>query len=174
MINKTFKIFAGQAVAFSLNITNEDLLNRTFIDFLNTKQTLYNINPSLVTFEILEDIIISDVNRVPLQNLQRLKAMGYLLALDDFGSDRSNFNRLENLGVDFLKIDGQFIKGIDTNLRNQDIVESIASMAKKIGMLVIAEFVSNEAEFEMVKKLGIDYSQGYFFNAPSQSPTQES
>lgn len=174
MINKTFKIFAGQEVAFSLNITNEDLLNQTFIDFLEAKQKLYQINPALVTFEILEDIIISDINRVPLQNLQHLKSLGYLLALDDFGSDRSNFNRLENLGVDFLKIDGQFIKGIDTNLRNQDIVESIASMAKKIGMQVIAEFVSNKAEFEMVKKLGIDYSQGYFFNAPSQSPTQDS
>ena len=173
MINKSFKIFAGQNVAFSLNITNEDLLNQTFIDFLETKQKLHRIDPSLVTFEILEDIIISDINRGPLQNLHVLKKMGYLLALDDFGSDRSNFNRLENVGVDFLKIDGQFIKGIDTNLRNQDIVESIASMAKKIGMQVIAEFVSNEAEFETVKKLGIDYSQGYFFNAPLQLPMKD-
>ena len=172
IINKVFKIFACQKVAFSLNITNEDLLNQTFIDFLQTKQKLYNIDPALVTFEILEDIIISDINLVPLQNLHRLKQMGYLLALDDFGSDRSNFNRLENLGVDFLKIDGQFIKGIDSNPRNQDIVESIASMAKKIGMQVIAEFVSNQAEFETVKKLGIEYSQGYFFNAPSELPTQ--
>lgn len=166
MINKSFKIFAGQNVAFSLNITNEDLLNQTFIDFLQAKQKLYKIDPSLVTFEILEDIIISDINRVPLQNLHVLKTMGYLLALDDFGSDRSNFNRLENVGVDFLKIDGQFIKGIDTNPRNQDIVESIASMAKKIGMQVVAEFVATKEEFEMVAKLGVDFSQGYFFNAP--------
>ena len=172
MLNKVFKIFSGQNVAFSLNITNEDLLNQTFIDFLKAKQTLYKINPALVTFEILEDIIISDTNHLPLKNLHLLKEMGYLLALDDFGSDRSNFNRLENLGVDFLKIDGQFIKGIDTNPRNQDIVESIASMAKKIGMQVIAEFVSTKAEFEMVKKLGIEYSQGYFFNAPTEFPTQ--
>lgn len=166
MINKSFKIFAGKDIAFSINITNEDLLNQTFIDFLQTKQKIYNIDPSLITFEILEDIIISDSNHVPLRNLKVLKEMGYLLALDDFGSDRSNFNRLENMGVDFLKIDGQFIKGIDTNLRNQDIVESIASMAKKIGMKVVAEFVETKEEFEMVKKLGVDFSQGYFFNAP--------
>jgi len=166
MINKSFKIFAGKNIAFSINITNEDLLNQTFIDFLQTKQKIYNIDPSLITFEILEDIIISDSNHVPLRNLKVLKEMGYLLALDDFGSDRSNFNRLENMGVDFLKIDGQFIKGIDTNLRNQDIVESIASMAKKIGMQVVAEFVETKEEFEMIKKLGVDYSQGYFFNAP--------
>jgi len=166
MINKSFKIFAGQNVAFSLNITNEDLLNQTFIDFLQAKQKLYAIDPSLVTFEILEDIIISDISHVPLRNLKTLKKMGYRLALDDFGSDRSNFNRLETLGVDYLKIDGQFIQGIDINPRNQDIVESIASMAKKIGMKVIAEFVGTKEEFEMVKKLGVDCSQGYFFNAP--------
>lgn len=173
IINKSFKIFSGQHVAFSINITNEDLLNQTFIDFLYTKQNLYKIDPSLVTFEILEDIIISDINREPLQNLHVLKDMGYLLALDDFGSDRSNFSRLETLGVDFLKIDGQFIKGIDTNPRNQDIVESIASMAKKIGLEVIAEFVSNKEEFEMVKKLGVNYSQGFFFNAPLELPMKD-
>ncbi|WP_256431282.1 EAL domain-containing protein [Sulfurospirillum diekertiae] len=88
---------------------------QTSLIFLQAKQKSYNIEPSLVTFEILEDIIISDANHIPLENLHILKSMGYLLALDDFGSDRSNFNRLEKLGVDFLKIDGQFIKNIDTN-----------------------------------------------------------
>lgn len=175
MINKSYKMFAGHDVAFSLNLTNEDLLNPNFIDFVHTKQTIYHIEPSLVTFEILEDIIISDINHIPLQNLHVLKDMGYQLALDDFGSDRSNFSRLGNLGVDFLKIDGQFIKNIDTNLRNQDIVESITAMAKKLNMPVIAEFVSTKEEFEMVKRLGVEYSQGYFFNAPLQIPiTHES
>lgn len=170
MIHKAFKIFSGQEVAFSINITNEDLLNKAFIDFLIAKQKLYHIDPKLVTFEILEDIIISDINREPLQNLHILKDMGYLLALDDFGSDRSNFNRLETLGVDFIKIDGQFIKGIQSNPRNQDIVESIASMAQKMGMEVIAEFVSTKEEFEMVKQLGVHYSQGFLFNAPLELP----
>ncbi|QIR77343.1 EAL domain-containing protein [Sulfurospirillum diekertiae] len=170
MINKSYKTFSGQNVAFSLNITNEDLLNSNFIDFLQAKQKSYNIEPSLVTFEILEDIIISDANHIPLENLHILKSMGYLLALDDFGSDRSNFNRLEKLGVDFLKIDGQFIKNIDTITRNQDIVESISTMAKKLNMPVIAEFVSTKEEFEMVKHLGVEYSQGYFFNAPLKLP----
>ena len=170
MINKSYKMFSGQNVAFSLNITNEDLLNSNFIDFLQAKQKSYNIEPSLITFEILEDIIISDTNQIPLHNLHILKDMGYLLALDDFGSDRSNFNRLENLGVDFLKIDGQFIKNIDTITRNQDIVESITTMAKKLNMPVIAEFVSTKEEFEMVKQLGVEYSQGYFFNAPLKLP----
>ena len=92
--------------------------------------------------------------------------MGYRLALDDFGSDRSNLNRLESVGVSFLKIDGQFISGIDTNLRNQHIVETITSMAKKMHIQVIAEYVATQDEYETVKRLGVDFSQGFYFDAP--------
>lgn len=77
-------------------------------------------------------------------------------------------NRFEQCGVDYVKIDGQFIKGIDTHERNQNIVESIVFMAHKLNIKVVAEFVSTEAEFLMVKRLGVDYSQGYYFNQPQK------
>lgn len=166
MINKCFKLFSGNEIEFSLNIANEDLLDHTFIDFLTMKQKHYNINPQHVILEILEDIIISDVNPLPLQNLHILKKLGYKLALDDFGTNRSNFNRLEAIGVDILKIDGQFIQGIDTNEKNQYIVKMITNMAKKMHIEVIAEFVETGQEYEMVKNIGVDYSQGYYFNKP--------
>lgn len=166
MINKCFKIFSGNEIEFSLNIANEDLLDHTFIDFLTMKQKHYNINPQHVILEILEDIIISDVNPLPLQNLHILKKLGYKLALDDFGTNRSNFNRLEAIRVDILKIDGQFIQGIDTNEKNQYIVKMITNMAKKMHIEVIAEFVETGQEYEMVKNIGVDYSQGYYFNKP--------
>lgn len=166
MINKCFKIFSGNEIEFSLNIANEDLLDNTFIDFLTMKQKHYNINPQHVILEILEDIIISDVNPLSLQNLHILKKLGYKLALDDFGTNRSNFNRLEAIGVDILKIDGQFIQGIDTNEKNQYIVKMITNMAKKMHIEVIAEFVETGQEYEMVKNIGVDYSQGYYFNKP--------
>lgn len=166
MINKCFKIFSGNEIEFSLNIANEDLLDNTFIDFIMMKQKHYNINPQHVILEILEDIIISDVNPLPLQNLHILKKLGYKLALDDFGTNRSNFNRLEAIGVDILKIDGQFIQGIDTNEKNQYIVKMITNMAKKMHIEVIAEFVETGQEYEMVKNIGVDYSQGYYFNKP--------
>ena len=166
MINKCFKLFSGNEIEFSLNIANEDLLDHTFIDFLTMKQKHYNINPQHVILEILEDIIISDVNPLPLQNLHILKKLGYKLALDDFGTNRSNFNRLEAIRVDILKIDGQFIQGIDTNEKNQYIVKMITNMAKKMHIEVIAEFVETGQEYEMVKNIGVDYSQGYYFNKP--------
>jgi diguanylate cyclase (GGDEF)-like protein len=174
MINKAFKLFSHQNVEFSLNITNEDLLNNSLIEFLIAKQQQYDIDPHYVIFEILEDIILSESNHVSLQNLHRLKEMGYRLALDDFGSDRSNFNRLESVGVNFLKIDGQFISGIGCNIRNQNIVETITTMAHKMNMKVIAEYVSTQDEFETIKRLGVDFSQGYFFEEPAQIPMSTS
>ncbi|MBV5278410.1 MAG: EAL domain-containing protein [Campylobacteraceae bacterium] len=167
MVNKCFKIFSGNEIEFSLNIANEDLLNDSFIDFITMKQKHYNINSSHVILEILEDIIINNTNPIPIQNLHKLKKLGYKLALDDFGSDRSNFNRLKTIGVDILKIDGQFIHGIDTNEKNQHIVKTITSMAKMMDIEVVAEFIETKAEFETVLKLGIDYSQGYYFNKPA-------
>ena len=170
MINKSFKIFANHAIEFSINLTTEDLLNPTFIDFLTAKQKLYGIDPKNVIFEVLEDLILSDTHQASLHTLRVLKSLGYRLALDDFGSDRSNFNRLDNIGVSFLKIDGRFIQNIHQNARNQDIVETITSMAHKLDMRVIAEFVATKEEFDTVKKLGVDFSQGYFFQAPMQTP----
>ena len=70
MINKSFKSFADQNIEFSLNITNEDLLDDTFIDFLHVKQAQYRIDPHCVIFEILEDIILSDLSKMPLKNLE--------------------------------------------------------------------------------------------------------
>lgn len=169
MINKCFKVFADSEMMFSINITNEDLLSETFIDFLTIKQAHYHIKSHNVTLEILEDIVINECSVMPLKHLQILKKLGYKFALDDFGNDRSNFNRLKQLGVDTLKIDGQFIQGIDKSVRNQHIVDTIARMAKKMNIKVIAEFVSTYEEFQMVKRLGVDYSQGYFFNRPSDT-----
>lgn len=167
MVNKCFKIFSGNEMEFSLNIANEDLLNNSFIEFITMKQKQYNINPSHVILEILEDIIINNTNPAPIENLQKLKELGYKLALDDFGSDRSNLNRLKTIGVDILKIDGQFIHGIDANEKNQHIVKTITSMAQKMQIEVIAEFIETKAEYETIQSLGVDYSQGYYFNKPS-------
>ena len=167
MVNKCFKMFSGQKdLEFSLNITNEDLSSNTFIDFLKIKQAQYGIHANHVILEILEDIIIDEHNTSMISTLKTFKNMGYKLALDDFGSDRSNYNRLKMFGADYIKIDGSFIRGIDTNPRNQSIVASITEMAHKLDIKVIAEFVSTQEEYAIVSSLGVDFSQGYFFNKP--------
>lgn len=167
MINKCFSFFSKLDLQISLNITYEDLLDEKFVDFVISKQQQYQIEPSNVTFEILEDIIFDGKYQTPLENLAKLKKQGFLLALDDFGSDRSNLSRFVSIvDLDYIKIDGQFIKNIDSNKKNYQIVASIISLAKELGVEVIAEYVSTKDEFEVVRKLGIHYSQGYYFYEP--------
>ena len=167
MIGKCFKMFSGhEEIEFSINISSEDLLSDSFVDFLKIKQEQYGICSHNVILEILEDIIINKDHTVPLQTLKLLKELGYKLALDDFGSEQSSFNRLKILGVDFIKIDGNYIRGINDNERNKNIVSSITQMVHKLDIKVIAEFVSTREEFETVRSLGIDYSQGFYFNQP--------
>lgn len=167
MINKCFKMFSGhEEIEFSINISSEDLLSDTFVDFIKIKQEQYGIPAHNVIIEILEDIMINKDHTIPFQTLKSLKELGFQLALDDFGSEQSSFNRLKILGVDFIKIDGNYIRGINGNQQNQNIVASITQMAHKLNIKVIAEFVSTHEEFETIRSLGIDYSQGFFFNKP--------
>lgn len=170
MINKCFKFFSNSNIHFSLNITNQDLLDDKFVDFVISKQRHYKIEPKQVMFEILEDVTFDKNYDSPINNLTKLQEHGFLLALDDFGSDKSNLNRLVSiLNIDYLKIDGQFIKGIDKNKKHYKIVESIVLLANKLGIKIIAEFVSTKEEYETVNALGIDYSQGYYFFKPENS-----
>jgi len=89
------------------------------------------------------------------------------VAIDDFGSGYSNFERILQLNIDYIKIDGSLIKNITTNEKHHIITETIVNFAKKIGLKTIAEFVHNEEVYDSVKALGIDYSQGYFTGKPT-------
>lgn len=168
MVNKCFSFFSGSDIQFSINLTYEDLLDEKFIDFIFIKQNQYNIDASNVVFEILEDIIIDTKYKIPLENLKKLKKHGFLLALDDFGADRSNFNRFTSIvDLDYIKIDGSFIRKIDKNEKNFKIVRSIVTLARQMDIKTVAEFVSTREEYEVVSNLGIEYSQGYYFYEPS-------
>lgn len=168
MINKCFNFFSNTNIQFSINLTYEDLLDEKFIDFIFLKQHQYNIEASNVIFEILEDIIIDTKYKIPLENLRKLKNHGFLLALDDFGADRSNFNRFTAIvDLDYIKIDGSFIKDIHINEKNFKIVRSIVTLARQMNIKTVAEFVSKKEEYEVISDLGIEYSQGYYFYEPS-------
>ena len=165
MIQKSFKYFAGSSTAFSINITKYDLLEGYLIRFLKQKTTMYHIDASNVSLEILEDIAIeSDAEIVKQINL--LAKEGYIIAIDDFGVESSNISKLADLNASYIKIDGSFIKDMDVNETHLKIVESLVYMAKKLDLEIVAEFVHNEAIYNIVKDLGIKYSQGYYFSEP--------
>ena len=122
--------------------------------------------PELIVFEILESEGINNFSEI-ISFIKAVKEMGCKIAIDDFGSGYSNFERISQLEVDYVKIDGSLIKNIDTNQNNEILVQTIVDFSKKIGIKTIAEFVHSESVYKKVKELGIDYAQGYYIGEPS-------
>jgi len=169
MIEETFQIIHThkKSINISLNITEDDLLVDEFEDFLITKYKQYNIDPSTITLEILEGITSTGAKN-NIDKLNRLKKHGFLIAIDDFGVEYSNFERIKDLDIDFIKIDGKYTKEITTNKKSLTIVKAITSFAHSMNIKVIAEFVENETIFNTLKEMEVDASQGYYFHKPEK------
>jgi len=119
-----------------------------------------------VRLELVEDIIISKTNTLDTQILE-LKEKGYHVIVDDFGTDKSVYNRMFELKAEYIKIDGTFIKELSKDSAYKVIVKSIVDFAKKSGIKTIAEHVETKEIHAIVKELGIHYSQGYYIGKPS-------
>jgi len=166
VIDRTFKVFKNNNYNFSINISMYDLRENYLIDFLEYKCKKYTISPDRIHLEIVEDIMIAKYTAMDEQIL-KLKEKGYHVIIDDFSTDRSAYNRMFDLKAEFIKIDGSFIRNIDKSKSNLIIVQSIVQFAKKSGIKTMAEHIESQKEYEIVKKLGIDYSQGYLLGKPS-------
>jgi diguanylate cyclase (GGDEF)-like protein len=166
LISQSFKKFSGTNYEFSINITSEDLALDYLEEYLLKNVSKYNISPSRVVLEMLEDIS-SLANTTTIKQLDSLRENGFKVAIDDFGAENSNLSRLLEMKPDYLKIDGAFIKNIIDDEKSQIIVDAIVMICKRSGIDIIAEYVHNEAVQERVRGLGIKYSQGYYFGAPS-------
>ncbi len=96
----------------------------------------------------------------------RMKQMGCMFALDDFGSGLSSFAYLKKLPVDFIKIDGEFVRDITDDPMDRAIVSAINDIGHEIGLTTVAEYVESEAILELLKQLGVDYVQGFAVDEP--------
>jgi diguanylate cyclase (GGDEF)-like protein len=166
VIDKAFKLFATNDFNFSINISMHDLHENYLLNFLEYKCKKYNIAQSRVHLEIVEDIIVCKTELLDSQIID-LKRRGYHVIVDDFGTDKSAYNRMFELEAEFIKIDGTFIKELSRDKAYQIIVKSIVDFAQQSGIKTIAEHVESEEVYEIVKSLGIDYSQGYFMGKPA-------
>ncbi len=165
MIDKAFQKFQHNEYSFSINITEIDLNDNYLRDYLKEKVQEYKINPSRVILEVLEGISATGVD-ASLKQLKSLQELGFSIAIDDFGTQNSNFERVNAMQVDFIKIDGAFVKNIATDEKSYSIVKTITEFSKSIGAEVIAEFVHSQEVQNLVEKLDIEYSQGYLFSEP--------
>lgn len=165
MIDKSFARFQHNKTSLSINLADIDLMENEFIPYLEAKREQYGIEASRISFELLEDSTLLEIPII-LQHLNELIDLGYGISIDDFGVRCSNFARIGDIPLETIKIDGSFIKNIDTAEHSYLVTESILLFARKKNIKTVAEFVHSEAIFNIVKAMGVDYVQGYYLGEP--------
>ncbi|MBF0565642.1 MAG: EAL domain-containing protein [Nitrospirae bacterium] len=157
---------SGSHYSFGMNLSGKSLGDEELMRYLQTKIIDLGIEPGRIIFEITETAAIHDMKRA-IRFIEALKEMGCLFALDDFGVGFTSFVYLRELKVDYIKIDGSFVKKLSTSPQDQLVVKAIAGVADGLGIKKVAEFVEDEQTLEMLRNFGIDYAQGYLIGRPS-------
>ena len=156
---------AQRLTMVSLNLSGHSISSPSFRDLLVTMVRDSGIPGDKLCFEITESVAITRLGDAR-AFFEALGALGCSFALDDFGSGVSSFGYLKNLPVDFLKIDGAFIRDMDTNRVSYSIARAIAEVAREMGMKTVAEFVGSPEVLASVATVGADFVQGYALGMP--------
>ncbi len=149
----------------SINLSGQSLVSEGFLPFIMAKLKEYEVQPSKICFEITETAAIANLDQAT-SFVQSLKDLGCYFALDDFGSGLSSFAYLKTLPVDFLKIDGMFVKDIHNDNVSRAMVKAINEMGHVLGKQTIAEYVENEEILNILKDIGVDFAQGFHAGRP--------
>lgn len=166
IIKKVFKdVYDYKKInSASININIYDIKNKTTCDLI--EQNLIEYGGERITFEVIETTGIEDYS-VMSNFVKMIKKYGAYISIDDFGSGHSGYEHLINLDVDYLKIDGKFISIIKESKKTRELLEGLCNYAKNQKIKIIAEYVEDKQTFEILKSIGISYSQGYYFGKPT-------
>ena len=149
----------------SINLSAETIEEDHLVDFLKNCFEKTGVPPHKICFEVTETVAVTDLRKWA-NFIDQFREMGCLFALDDFGTGMSSFAYLQNLNVDYVKIDGSFVSDMHTNPVNYALVKSINEVGHTMGKKMIAEFVENDEILDELKTLGVDFAQGYHFGKP--------
>ncbi len=164
-MQKFNRLNVSQPIHISINLSGHSLGNEHFLDYIPDMLKQHDIDASTITFEITETCAISNLSAA-IKFISQLKTQGCKFALDDFGSGLSSFAYLKNLPVDYLKIDGAFVKDILEDPIDAAMVQSINQIGHVMNIKTIAEFVENEQIEKHLARINIDYAQGYGIEKP--------
>ncbi|MBL0729945.1 EAL domain-containing protein [Piscinibacter sp. HJYY11] len=150
---------------FSINLSGASMADPTLVDFVRQELKKHRVSPELICFEITETAAVASFD-VAVQMINGLRELGCRFALDDFGAGMSSFTYLKRLPVDYVKIDGAFVKDMAKDAVDFAMVEAIHNIAHRMGLRTVAEFVQNDVTIELLRGLGVDYVQGYGVEKP--------
>lgn len=163
MLDEAIRVIRKKKIRITLNIAYADITDPDTMAYIREILTRYPDEVKRIEFEILESENI-DNYAIAKRFIETVRSYGVRVGIDDFGKGYSNFGMLEALDVDYVKIDGSLIQGIDRSKRQAIVVKGIHTFCQRLGVDTVAEKVSNASEYRVVKAIGIEYAQGWYFS----------
>ncbi|MCP1674051.1 diguanylate cyclase (GGDEF)-like protein [Natronocella acetinitrilica] len=151
--------------ALSINLSGQTLNDVGFLDYLKSQFDSGRVDSAKICFEVTETAAMANL-AVAADLIRELKQLGCRFALDDFGSGLSSYSYLKNLPADFLKIDGEFIRDLDSPGSDDAMVRSIHELCHHLGKVTVAEFVESDSIRRRLQSIGLDYAQGFGIERP--------
>ncbi len=155
----------GLDIFCSINLSAKAVCDEDTLSIITDAIEANKVDPKAITFEITENTAIDNFDTA-IVFLEALHNLGCFTALDDFGVGYSSFAYLKDLPVDYVKIDGSFVKNIESDALNMAMVKSMNEVAHAVGRKTVAEFVENKQGLEILRGIGVDYVQGYYIGKP--------
>ncbi len=156
---------SGHSLGVHVNLSSSELVSPTHLGRVADILARHDLDPALMTLEITDRVLLEDPRRVD-EQLNAIKQLGVSLAIDDFGSGLSTLTLLRRYPLRLVKIDREFVTGVDSSPAMQRVVRCIVELAHALGYAVLAEGVETQAELEAMRTMGCEYAQGYLFGAP--------
>jgi EAL domain-containing protein (putative c-di-GMP-specific phosphodiesterase class I) len=152
-------------ITYALNISEASINHQWFLEFVKEQLEQVKIPSQTLCFEIRETTAIANFSKV-IEFIEELKALGCCFALDNYGHGLDSFEYIKHFPVDYLKIDGSFVKNLLNSEVDQAIVASFHHIGQVMKLKTITQLVENQSTLEKLKALGLDYAQGYAVSTP--------
>jgi EAL domain-containing protein (putative c-di-GMP-specific phosphodiesterase class I) len=156
----------GRRLVFEVNISGRSAGDADLLALIEGELRANEVDPAQVIFEITETTAVANIPRAQ-EFANRLAALGCRFALDDFGAAFASFYYLKHLPFDYLKIDGEFVRGCVTDRTDQLVIQAVVDIARGLGKRTVAEMVGDEETLNLVRDLGVDYVQGFHIGRPA-------
>ncbi len=152
-------------IAMNINLSSYAFQDKALLPMLREKLENTGVKAERITFEITETAAVANYEQSR-EMIMKLRELGCMFALDDFGAGFNSFRHLREFPVDYIKIDGSFIRNLAKDTVDQSLVRSMIDIARTLGKKTVAEFVEDRATLEMLRDWGADYAQGYYIGKP--------
>jgi len=172
-MRRTIDLLAGYSqqypdLVLEVNVSAAAMSDDELLNMIRDELAGKPFDPRKLVVEITETVAMADIHQAQ-QFVGKLKRLGCRFALDDFGVGFSSFYQLKHLDVDYLKIDGSFIRDLPRDPVDRHLVRAIVEVARALGKKTIAEFVTDEETLRLIRELGVDYAQGYYVGQPLEA-----